>query len=289
MPLSSSSAVRLARIVTCFRQWSFIRGWIDDDRLFPPWIQWIVVNDCPDDLCPPDLHERLVQRGVNILSPVANLGRCNARNFGASQAVAEWIENIDGDDRPLPIALEALDHAGPADLLLFPMLQFQEGEEPPTEASAVELPPDAESYWGFLMPSLRPIDHRLTCTMWRRAKFLELHGYNERFDGNEDLHLMWKAAQAGIVVARWTYPKQAYRIHARVDIREKPEYFESLRFYQWLRTRCTPEQQRPLDLLIGRQVLAIARLFIRDAWRRRREVFAFLRAKMTGEFFRLYR
>lgn len=289
MQSAIGETARVTRVVTCYRQWALLREWAQDDRLFAPEIEWLVVNDCPEDPCPPDLAALYEARGVRIITPTHNLGRCRARNWGTDHANTRWIEHIDGDDRPLPIAHAALDQPASVDLILFPMLQFKDGDEPPRDAARVDTPQDAESYWGFLLPNLRPIDHRLTCTLWRRATLLELHGYSERFDGNEDLHLMWRASKRGLEVARWPYPKQAYRIHARVHVKNKSEYYESLRFYQWLRQQCAPEQRRHLDLLIGRQIILAARLFAIEAWRKRREVAAFLRAKMSGEFFRLYR
>lgn len=228
--------VRLTRIVTCYRQWGLIGCWIDREELFGAGVEWMVVNDAPDDACPPGLAAVLIRRAVRVVQVAHNLGRVGARNRGAHEARAEWIEFIDGDDMALPVDLADLPGTDEADILQFPApavmmpVTAASGWRPPSEALR-----HAEN-WSPILPRLRPFDVRLTANLWRRDFFLHAGGFDGRFDGFEDVQLAFKADRLGARVVRRARPKQLYCQRPGRETRERVRIEGETRFLRWLRS-----------------------------------------------------
>lgn len=196
----------LARHVTVYRQWSFVRRWAGDPRLREPGVQWFLHNDAPDDPCPSDLRETLTQMGVDVSEGRFNLGRSSARNALARRSSAPFIEFIDGDDIPLPIGRMAKQLKG-ADLFSFPIRTYRiEGTE--MKEGPVEINPGFDCPGLFTrLSKVSPLPASL---IYSRHLFNECGGFDGRFDTIEDLHLLWKFDQAGAVVSFAETPKQFY-------------------------------------------------------------------------------
>lgn len=273
----------LARIVTIHHQWNDVRAWLDNPGLHAPGIAWLLVNDAPGDPAPPDLAAVAAHRGVRILAPPCNLGRCGARNLGAAETDAAWVEHIDGDDAPLPFSLETLRQPEGCGVVLFPVAE----RTSPDPAAPVTVPAwdvAASCYWSFVAPAWHPLDPRPAGTVWRRGVFLALGGYDGRFNGSEDVHLVWKAAQAGVVCAHATAPKQSYFLHAGTDFRRNPQYRYSLEAFLHIHRHASEPLRSQMELLLGRQLVLAAGRSWGDLWRHRRTVGRFLKAKLTGRF-----
>ena len=200
----------LSRIVTCYRQWSFIAPWIRDPALHDPEIQWIILNDCPEDPCPPDLLAASVERGVEIVERSHNVGRSNLRNAGVGMARGVWVDNVDGDDLPLPMNLDRLREVT-ADVCYFGFRthSLEGGQIIPRDPSE------------FIVSDYHPIiypEHDLKYQMpvnllYRKSVFAQLSGYDARYEANEDNHLLWKAYRAGCRLESIAGAKQSYCLH----------------------------------------------------------------------------
>lgn len=192
-----------SRIVTVYGQWQFL-DWLENDALFTPDTEFIVVDDASPEPAPPAVAARLAARGVIVHRLARNSGRCVARNSGAALARGEFLDFIDGDDRPLPLRPEPTwaganivyfrfrAHGGavngqPSWLLMHPLL-------------ADPAAPD-----GFLDP--RPVS-----VLWRRTAFLATGGFDPRYEMNEDLALAIKTLDQPRAYSREA--KQSYFEHA---------------------------------------------------------------------------
>ncbi len=76
----------VSRIVTCYGQWDFIKLWLDEDNLFVPEVEWLLMDDKPSEPPPAELLQRLKQRGIHYHKSDFNLGRSAQRNKGAALA-----------------------------------------------------------------------------------------------------------------------------------------------------------------------------------------------------------
>ncbi len=199
----------ITRICTVYRQWPEVETWLGDDALFGPDIAWIFVNDAPD--APPSaaLQQRLTQRGAQVVTMPRNSGRSLARNAGTAAATTEWVEHIDGDDRPLPFPLAELP-VGSAALVFFPVRHRGDASDrlPETEDSFEYHAPDR--FLNLLFAPLQPMDWRPCSTLWRRSALQDLGGYDPRFEPSEDIHLAWRALQASLPAGHGRTAKQCY-------------------------------------------------------------------------------
>lgn len=231
----------LTRIVTVYQQWSFLEHWLGDDALFAPEVAWMVVNDAPWAPCPPELLRRLEARGFRIVSPPANLGRCGARNRGASLAETAWIECIDGDDIPLP--WDPRDLAGVSERVAacyYPHAthSLEDGERRTHEPYD---PEQIHHELAFLFERWQPINARPACLLWRRDLFLDIGGYDARFEMIEDFDLARRADHAGGELLSFRKPKQSYllELEGRPDLGVAP--LGRMRFFGAVERGASPE------------------------------------------------
>lgn len=233
---SAAGAPRLTRIVTCYRQWPCVAHWSRWEACFSADVEWIIVNDCPADPCPAALAATLLARGVQIVTPPENLGRSGARNFGAALARGEWLENLDGDDLPLPVEVTSWPAVAEYDGLQFPAPEVRRDArsiDAPAMYQTLEVAP--ADTWAPLLPQLRPFDVRLTATMWRRDFYVRMGGYDGRFEGIEDVHLAFKAARMQARIGRMTRPKQIYCRRGERETFSRVRVEGAARFFRWLR------------------------------------------------------
>lgn len=217
-----SDLPRISRVVTLYNQWSYL-DWLADDRLFTPDVEFILVDDCSASPASPDMLARLDARGATLLRLPRNRGRCIARNSGAERARGEFVEFIDGDDRPLPVRADPA-WAG-ADVVFF---TFEvHGIAQDAHASWVRHPllkePQAPN--GFLDP-------RPAAVLWRREAFLAEQGFDARFEMAEDLELVLRALHRPR--AYCATPKQSYNEQPRTDYTEIANAATRLALYRRL-------------------------------------------------------
>ena len=266
-----------SRIVTCFHQWDFLRQWVDDDALFPDDIEWGVVNDAPADPPPPALAARLAGRRFRVLTAGLNLGRSRARNFGAGQATGRWLDFIDGDDRPLPLARGPwadADHG----IVNFQVRLATAGRT--LFSGAVHAPVTARSQWAPLLPAYTPVDVTPAALLWRRESFLALQGFDGRFEGAEDFHLVFCAMTTGVPLFREATPKQCY------FERDGPHTFLSShieghrRLLEWIAAQDDGRLAAEARFWLGKELLYECGLNLRRLWRHRRLVGRYLASRL---------
>lgn len=207
-----NNSIYLSRIVTCYRQWTLIERWIGHTALHQQDVEWIVVNDDPKDPPTKYCREQFQKRAIRVLTAPYNLGRSNARNWAAGEANGKWIDFVDGDDFPLVV-----DHSffskTDASLLAFPVVGFTDRDKPePTCIPKIKLPWTAKMMLQKeLFPGFIPIDYRPCGTIWKKKDFLNIGGFDARFDDAcEDCQLVWKAYTHKFKIARADRPKQLY-------------------------------------------------------------------------------
>lgn len=174
---------QITRIVTIYNQWHFL-DWLSDDALFNDETEFILIDDCSANLAPAEVTSLLVRRGVSVHRLPRNSGRCVARNTGAALAKGEWLDFIDGDDRPLPLSIDPTWAA--VNIVYF---RFS------AHGAAVGGRPS----WLFMHPLLADpaapdgfLDPRPVSVLWRRSSFVSTGGFDPRFETNEDLDLALK-------------------------------------------------------------------------------------------------
>jgi glycosyltransferase involved in cell wall biosynthesis len=233
----------LTRICTSYKQWNYIRKWIHNEQLFNDFTDWIILNDCPSDPIPEDLKDIFNSRKVQIHEFGFNVGRCAARNFGVNMSSSKYVEHIDGDDFPFFIDQKILEERT-EDLIFFkiphhqidesgsivPIVDkdnnvFYEGNEP-------------SQFFGSLFSNWGNVVVRPAGTLWKRSVFLSLEGYDERFVGAEDAHLVWKAYLKKISSTWADFSKQSYLVDN--EHRQEAEYFPYgfLKFWYFVKDTC---------------------------------------------------
>jgi hypothetical protein len=243
----------LARHVTVYQQWSFIRRWAHDPSLREAGVEWFLHNDAPDDPCPPDLRDALARLGVQVSEGRFNLGRSGARNALARRSAAPFLEFIDGDDRPLPLGPNLGLLRPEVGLVSFPIGTYR------LKADREELGMDEKS-GGFACPGLfqhlvdvSPLPATL---IYARPLFDDCEGFDGRFDTIEDLHLLWKLDRLAPTLAFAPTPKQRY-FHTDWDQRTESD-IRSLHWIRFFRHASTSAQR------LGQPTHAIGR-FIETA------------------------
>jgi hypothetical protein len=205
----SSSPHIISRCVTVYRQWEFINLWIDNENLFQAGIDWMILNDCPEDQCPEPLRKKLSARNINLVQPRFNLGRSNARNYCCEVATSYWIEFIDGDDIPLPLDLNYLSEHQNEYLLHYHQANYSYVNGIP-EPSPPFVP--AGPMCPGLLKNLEHIQCRPASLIYPKPLLIKVGGFDGRFDTIEDYHLLWKMDQIGTEAICFNSPKQLYRI-----------------------------------------------------------------------------
>lgn len=195
-----------SRIVTIYNQWSFL-DWLDHDELFTPDTEFIVMDDHSDEPVPAALAARLAQRSISVHRLPRNSGRCVARNTGASLARGEFLDFIDGDDRPLPIKHDAAWAA--AGVIFFKMEAHSAAAPVRRWLMLNPLLADPASPDGFLDP--RPVS-----VLWRRSLFVESGGFDARFETSEDFDLVLRTLDRPRAYS--LTPKQSYFEHTHRDL-----------------------------------------------------------------------
>ncbi|SDT86148.1 Glycosyl transferase family 2 [Verrucomicrobium sp. GAS474] len=190
----TASAPLLTRIVTVYRQWDCIARWIDDPALADPRVEWIFVNDAEGDPAPAALRQTAVGRQARFVEEGINRGRSGARNHGAALASAPFLAHVDGDDLPLPLPPT---FAPPeADLLFLPFACEGKGDGESWSENRIDT-----AVFGELFRALGvagDVDWRPAALVWRREAFGRIGGYDGRFEGAEDAHVVWKALRPGL-------------------------------------------------------------------------------------------
>lgn len=274
--------VVLSRIATCYRQWSFVEKWAGCGELFSPGTEWFVVNDDPNDPPPPALAELLDQRGVRVITPIANLGRSRARNLAAEKASGLWLDFIDGDDHPLPFDIRLI--AGlEADLIAAPVRLANSQET--AFADAATAPIDRGSTWDDLLPDFAPINVAPSAVLWRRVFFLGLRGYDGRFDGGEDLHLVFTAMNVGGRLARIDVPKQCYFLRGTRRTFETAHIYSHRRVLQQIiREARNPAVRQAAELWFGKEVAYETAAAIPLFWKNQRKFWKYVRFRLAAFF-----
>jgi hypothetical protein len=258
----------LSRVVTCYRQWSYVQSWIRRDELFAaPHTEWIVVNDCPRDKPSEALAAQLQARGVQVITPPANLGRSGARNRAATMARGEWLDFVDGDDGPLPFDPSFLVGIK-EDIVSVPVRLAQAGHD-------FEKPGDAPLHragsWDELLPRFAPVDVAPSAVLWRRDSFLDLGGFDGRFDGAEDLQMMFRAAETGLTLARHEEPKQCYFLREGRRTFEPQHIFSHRRALQYIANEASAAEVREsAKRWLGKEMAYEVAAVARSTWRQRR-------------------
>lgn len=266
-------APEISRIVTCYYQWNYLAQWLYDDELFHANVEWIVVNDAPEDRPEARLREELDRRHVRLVAPHANIGRSRARNLGARVSTGRWLDFVDGDDRPLPIMVEDLCAAN-AGLLVFPIRTAMVGDMPFCDAARA--PVQHYSHWETLLPEFQPINVTPAALLWRRTTFFALEGFDGRFEGAEDIHLVFRAAQSGVLLGRAGSPKQCYftRPERHTFIPYRIEGHR--RLFEWIAGQRVHPTSDEVGLFLGRELLAELWIRLGGVWSGRRHVGRFL-------------
>lgn len=230
----SAASPRLSRVVTVYNQWNFL-DWLADDRLFAPDVEFILVDDCSATTAPPDVLARIAARGLTLLRLPRNQGRCVARNTGVAHARGEFVDFIDGDDRPLPLRLHA--EWAHADVVFFVFEVHGIAHDPRASWVRHPLLEDAMAPNGFLDP-------RPAAVLWRRTAFLAAQGFDARFETSEDLELVLRTRN--LPRAFCPTPKQSYNEQPRTDYTELAHAASRLAIYRRLPAD-TPLRQTLID------------------------------------------
>jgi glycosyltransferase involved in cell wall biosynthesis len=248
-------------------------------------VEWIVVNDAPDDPPQPEVAAMLCDLAARLVTPEFNRGRSGARNLGASEAAGRFCEHVDGDDMPLPLAPEVFQRLDPrADLVLFPVLEWDGTGDVPLDGAAE--PRTIKPAWSTFLPNLSPVDVRPAGTIWQREFFLRLGGYDARFEGAEDLQLAWRADRSEVQIARCDIPKQIYVQHPGGSQRERIFTEGHRRLWEWLEGRVNREAVEQRRLWLGKDVLQGAGWACRDLYKHHRAVTLFA-GSMLRKLFKL--
>lgn len=230
-----STPVTITRLVTCYRQWHLLARWLDHDALHQDGVDWMIVNDSPETPIPAEIQAIADRRGITMLTPRVNLGRCNARNWGVRQARSEWIDLVDGDDIPLrldPAMLSGVD----TDLVNCPIVTYELGAESetpianPPEKGVTDRHPFGPTHINAMMyPSYMPADPRPVAMIYRRQPYLEIGGYDARYDdGWNDTEFLARAYLHGLTMHHAPTCKQAYLYQAP----DAPRRIYSLSIYK---------------------------------------------------------
>lgn len=271
----------VSRIVTCHRQWAYLALWIGDDALFVPDIEWLVVNDAPSDAPPPELALELSRRGIRLLTPPTNLGRSRARNLGARESHGRWLDFIDGDDRPLPLATSGLaEHT--AGLIEHPVRLARKGRDRfELGASAPVVRP---SFWRNLLPLYQPINVSPAAVLWSGGTFRQLQGFDARFDGAEDFHLVFRAMITGVALARHDTPKQCYFAPVQPATWGSTHIDSHQRVLAWIADQNLGALSTEAQFWLGKEVVYDACLKLHVVWSRRLLVWRYFTARLRPRF-----
>lgn len=203
------SPPRISRIVTVFNQWHFL-DWLAQDALFTSDTEFIVIDDCSATPAPLEVAARLGARGVTLHRLPRNSGRCVGRNTGAQIAAGDFVEFIDGDDRPLP--LRANPSWDRAEVVFFHFEVHGIAMDPSGSWVRHPLLADPSVPEGFLDP-------RPAAVLWRRSTFLAYGGFDARFETAEDLELVLRTRtlpRAFCPVAKQSYNEQPRPSHIEI-------------------------------------------------------------------------
>jgi len=227
--------VQFSRIVTLFDQWHFLT-WLQDDSLFRNDTEFILVDDASSQPMPAGLAELIHARGIKLITLPRNAGRCIARNTGAQVAQGTYLDFIDGDDLPLTLSVDPGWATSSPDIVSFPFLVHGQGKS--MRASFVRHPllAIAGAPEGY-------IDPRPAAVLWRRQYFIDVGGFDPRYELAEDLELLLRTRKARHAFAR--QPKQSYNEQPRTTAAEIACSVQRLRIYQKLH----PKQTAPESLM----------------------------------------
>lgn len=224
--------MEFSRIVTLYDQWHFLT-WLQDDALFHSDCEYIFVDDGSPQPMPAELGGMLRARGIRIITLPRNAGRCIARNTGAQAAQGRYLDFIDGDDRPLPLFSDPAWADSQPEFVAFPFLVHGQGRDMQTSFVRHPLLAAADAPRGYLDP-------RPAAALWRRQYFLELGGFDARWELAEDLELIFRAMSGRRAFA--SRPKQSYNEQPRSTVAEISLSTQRLRLYQRLPTTQTARE-----------------------------------------------
>ncbi len=190
----ATSPAKVSRVVTTYGHWQLINRWLSEERLLQSNVSWIFVNDKPDDPLPDEMKDRINRFG-QVIQPKVNLGRCCARNLGVQASNSIWIDIIDGDDIPLPLADDFDIEAEESGFIYFDVTHhyFQQGQII-NDADEGWFPPHLNQ---LLFDLIGNYDPRPIAVMWRRSTFNALGGFDGRTDYVEDFNLVMRALLSG--------------------------------------------------------------------------------------------
>lgn len=225
---------RLSRIITIFNQWHYL-DWLDDEALYTAETEYIVVDDCSDQALPNELAARFQSRHITFHRLPRNSGRCAARNTGAQLARGEFLDFIDGDDRPLPMAYDPA--WADAEVVFFSVTA--RGAEADIRRSLAVHPllPAPDGPDGHLDP-------RPAAVLWRRTTFARLGGFDPRYETAEDMELVFRACN--LARAFCSTPKQSYTEQPHADYTQMTYSAARMNFFRRLPLG-HPLRQRLLD------------------------------------------
>ena len=240
---------KLTRIITCYKQWNYIALWITNRQLFNEYTEWIIINDCPEQKCPDKIKDIAKKNEIRVVENIVNFGRSKSRNYGAKISTAKWVDHIDGDDLPLPINESVLSKNN-VGVIIFPVQHHRI-----INSNIVFMDNyHNERYYGHFNDigcvNYPPLDPRPSSFIFLRDEFLRIGGYDARFDGIEDRHLLWKADVTGIQLSYLKDAKQSYLADNREKLESSYIPLARIRFLEMIEKNCDPDKKIKIKQLL---------------------------------------
>lgn len=173
-------------------------------------VEVIVVDDASTDDTP---HVCAGLAGIRYVRLESNVGLARARNAGIAESRGEFLAFLDDDDQRLPGSLDlevaALRRNPAASLAYGPVLVGDPVENRPGDERRPARPIGGDIFWRLLETNFIYVPS----TLVRRARVVELGGFDLDVPGVEDWYLWLRLAERAPVVA-CDQPMAIYRLAA---------------------------------------------------------------------------
>lgn len=208
-PTRDDDEVALAVVVPCHDVGGTLAQQLErlvDERWDRPWALLVVDNVSTDDTA--SVAARYEGRGVRVVSATERAGVAYARNVGARALRARAVAFCDGDDVIAPGWVAAMGDALDRHELVGGRLETR-SLNPPWLAGARPVP------GGDGLGRFAETPFASGCTCGIRTDLLQrLGGFDEGFDGLEDIELSLRAAAAGVEAQLAPGALIAYRLRS---------------------------------------------------------------------------